>query len=201
MDFTQKILAANGVDRLLDRLFLDYDGEKLSIGNKLIHVKGLFHIPEQALIDLMIRNLDKFQDVDTIFKQYYKNPQCSLAVCRSALADKQMIDIAEAMKKDTKDDESIQDLKSRYYLVTTTENSSIEQKLKYLFYFFGNDIVKNKTLLINGQKLLISTNNKCIVTDQILQMIPISAFTLDVDNCRWSLYYDDTLEIHFLFND
>lgn len=205
MDFSQVMLSAKGIDKVLEDFDLTYEDEQLKLGNIPINVIGIFNIPRKIFIDLVKNNLDKFPNVDTIIKSAKQNPSHIYLVEELRKNANAVITEIEGLSKEQLkarygNPNMMQAWKEHIRCYDVDENSPIEDKIDYILRFLDKDIFCNNLFPINGQQLFLEISTCIFTNEQILQICSISDFTIEDEYCEWSIDKDDTLILSFNYN-
>ena len=206
MDFTNMMLSAPGVKKIVEEFDVIQKQDKLySDNSEIIKLVGEFSIPRKVFIDYAKKNLDMFPDIDTIIRVANKNRGCQYFVSELKKSNEEIIRTLEGMTPQERKRKfgsiNLQEFIDARPVYDVDENSPIELKIEYILRFLDRAIIVGNLFPINGQKLFIEISDTIFTNEQILQMIPISEFHVDVDYCEWYLWEDDTLKLAFRYNN
>ena len=97
MDFTNMMLSAPGVKKIVDEFNVIQRQDKLYSDNREIKLVGEFLIPRKVFIDYAKKNLDMFPDVNTIIRVANKNRGCQYFVSELKKSNEEIIRTLEGM--------------------------------------------------------------------------------------------------------
>lgn len=154
-----------------------------------------FDISYELFVELVENNLNRFSDLDYYIDKMHSDPAVRELV---ELVKSHMNEQIKNMKKSN--DYATRDiantLESQSY--DADKNSSVAEKLHCIFLYFGTEIMINDDFLLDDKPFLVSRpSNIVCTTEQILNLVPLSEFRLDIHRCNWDLDEPNVIILNF----
>ena len=154
-----------------------------------------FDISYELFVELVENNLNRFSDLDYYIDKMHSDSEVRELV---ELIKSHMNEQIKNMKKSN--DYATRDiantLESQSY--DADKNSSVAEKLHCIFLYFGTEIMINDDFLLDDKPFLVSRpSNIVCTTEQILNLVPLSEFRLDIHRCNWDLDEPNVIILNF----